>query len=119
MKPSGLSSMDGQFLGDGDVTFEIKCGHAAKRVVEAPEGAERVEVVASGSVLLVDRRVEVEDAAAPHDIEASGHRVALLRPLVGKGRYVYPSRLHIELEHEFLHILVEVIHALFCLGVRE
>ncbi len=76
-------------------------------------------MVATCVVLLRDGGVEVEDGVSSHDVELSRYQVSLLRPLVGEGSHAHLAGLHIELQHEFLHVLIEVSHALFYLCVGE
>ena len=73
--------------------------HAAKRVVEDPIGTHGIETAPSGCIPFADGGIEVENTAAPHDIEPSGHGMALLGALVGERCYIHPARLHIELHH--------------------
>ena len=52
--------------------------HATKRVVEDPIGTHGIETAPSGCIPFADGGIEVENTAAPHDIEPSGHGMALL-----------------------------------------
>jgi hypothetical protein len=114
-----LEVVDWKFFFQFFVVLEIVASHAAKRVVEAPVGLHGGDVVAACGIFLTDGRIEVEYRVASHDIEPACHKMALLSPLVGKRCHMYFPCLHIELQHQFFHVLMEIPHALLHLGVGQ
>ena len=93
--------------------LEVVGCHAPEGVVEGPVGTHCVDKASLGYVFLSDGVHEVEDSDTPHYEQLHRYGMPLRRPSRGQRRYAYLTGLHIELHHEFLYILPEIVHALF------
>ena len=99
--------------------MEIVAGEAAEGVKECPEGADGADVGTAGRVAFGNGVVEFQKRGLAHDIEAHGHVVAVFGTLSREAGNADLSALHVELRHQLLDVLTEVVHALLATDLCE